>query len=73
MTTTQRADIVTTFSGSIILFAGTTPQGKRWLTRSIGHERCAEHRYGIDIIQGAINDGLRVQDAQSGRIAERQS
>ena len=71
--TTPRADIVTTFTGSIIMFAGTTAHGRRWLTRNIGHERMAEHRFGVDIIHGAINDGLRVQDAASGRIAERAS
>ena len=71
--TTPQADIVTSFYGSIVTFDPQTAKGRRWLTRNIGHERMAEHRYGIDIIHGAINDGLRVQDAQSGRIAERAS
>lgn len=66
-------DLLSTFHGSIISIDAETPRGRRWLERHVpdqehGHV-IAEHRYGVDILTGALSAGLRLKDTTTGRIA----
>lgn len=71
----MKADLITTNYGTIIAITGNTGKGRRWLRHNVEDARngCdtvnAEHRYGIDIIIGAVNAGLRCQDSETGHIA----
>jgi hypothetical protein len=74
----KQTDILTTNHGSIIKINADSAKGRRWMLRHIPDARAsvtfgaytwAEHRYGVDIICGAVAAGLRVRDAASGRLA----
>jgi hypothetical protein len=74
-TMARKADIITSDHGSIWSFAGCTKRGKAWLARNLAdhagehHTAYAEARYAVDIAFGALHDGLRLQDAATGRFA----
>lgn len=61
------ADITIDDHGSILIFRGTSPEGKRWMAEHLpedaqrwGRGIVVEPRYAGAIIDGAINDGLEV-------------
>jgi hypothetical protein len=68
-----KADLVSTNSGSIISIAADTHRGRVWMARYVAGGRAGsvdcDHRYGVDILQGAIADGLTLRDAATGQIA----
>jgi hypothetical protein len=68
-----KADIIMANGGSIWAFNAGTLRGRSWLL-----ENCegaydtrvlVEHRYGYDIAIGAMRAGLKLQDANTGRVA----
>lgn len=75
----KHTDLISTNLGSIIQIDADSARGRKWLRANVaGDERItatngaytlAEHRYGIDILVGAIGAGLRVRDT-SGRLAQ---
>lgn len=75
----RKADIISTNYGTILAIAGNTKRGRQWLRAHVdGARNCndcvsAEHRYGIDILQGAIAAGLQLQDSATGRRTGGQS
>jgi hypothetical protein len=71
----HKADIISTNHGSIISLTAGTKRGRAWMRDHVlaegrGETVHCEHRYGIDILQGAKADGLRLQDSSSGKMAE---
>ena len=73
-----RPDIATTNHGTIIRLVPKSRRGVRWLNTHVAAQMlardgyvAAEHRYGIDIIEGALAAGLRVRDVATGRFANR--
>ena len=71
----MQADLLTTNCGSIISIEAATRRGKRWLADNVpdshyGTADC-DHRCGIDILLGAIRDGLVLEDTETGRTANR--
>ncbi len=64
----RRPDILTANLGTIWTFTSTTLKGSHWLSRHI-RPRVCEARYGTDICVGALNAGLVLQDAHTGRVA----
>ena len=67
-------DLVSTNHGTIITITAETRRGRQWLARHVeggkaGSVQC-EHRSGIDILYGALADGLQLQDTTTGRTAE---
>jgi len=63
----KRADLRVADHGSIFLLRGETPAGRDWIGENIpgdamtfGPAIVVEHRYILDIVQGAMNDGLEV-------------
>lgn len=70
-----KADIVSNNLGTIITIEAQTKRGQRWLSKHVegGRENpvMCEHRYGVDILLGALDAGLCLQDGASGRIATR--
>lgn len=68
-----KPDIITSNQGAIRTFCGNTRRGRAWIMRNIADSdmgaAVAEHRHGSDIVMGALNDGLRLQDAATGRFA----
>lgn len=75
--TTIRADIRSTFYGSIITIEGISKRGRVWLREHVSDARncCdavnAEHRYGMDILEGALGAGLVLRDASTNRVVSR--
>lgn len=68
---TRKADIITSNQGFAVAFYGNSRRGREWLVDNCDWpvEGFAEHRFAADIIMGAVADGLRVQDSDSGRFA----
>ena len=75
----QTIDISSRNLGTIVTIEGLTRRGIRWLRRNVhaaglqsGLETgCdCDHRYAVDILQGALDAGLVLQDAATGRIAK---
>jgi hypothetical protein len=63
------ADLVFQNHGSIFVCIPDTDEGKDWIDQNIsddampwGRGIVIEHRFVGDIIQGAINDGLEVEE-----------
>lgn len=71
----MRTDLQSTNLGTIILIEADSARGRRWLTTHVpdaddGYAQC-DHRYGIDILRGALDAGLRLRDTTTGRTATR--
>lgn len=67
-------DILSTNHGTIIEMHANTARGRRWIRKHVhgqqqGHVM-AEHRYGVDILVGALAAGLRLQDTTTEQIAK---
>jgi hypothetical protein len=64
---TTMADLSITNHGSLFLLRGASEAGEAWLTENIPDARCfagliaVEPRYIRDIAEGAVNDGLTVE------------
>lgn len=78
----MKPDILSTNLGTIITIEGQTRRGIAWLRRNVSaaglqsglETGCdCDHRYGVDILQGALAAGLTLQDANTGRIAKAQA
>lgn len=61
-------DIRVQCEGTIFLVRGLTPRGTDWINEHLdpdgmtwGRSRVVEHRYITDIVNGALNAGLRVE------------
>ena len=61
-------DFTVNDQGSIVLLVPLTPQAETWVKDNLPEDRLTfglsvviEHRYADDIIQGIINDGLRIR------------
>ncbi len=71
----RKADIITSNHGTIWSFHGNSRRGKGWLERNLAEHAGeyntahAEARFAFDIAMGAMQDGLRLQDAATGRFA----
>lgn len=68
------ADIITIWLPSFCIVQPATPEGEDWLADnvpSLGLEGAVEHRYLADIVCGALDDGLTIQDSTTGNFAER--
>jgi hypothetical protein len=68
---TRKADIITAEWNGLWSFEGNTRRGRAWLQRWVSSESpiWGEHRPCFDIACGALRDGLRLQDATTGRFA----
>jgi hypothetical protein len=73
----KHIDIETTFYGSIVTIAALTRRAQGWMAKhvhglaprqSVVH---CDHREGVNIAQGALDFGLALRDAPTGRIARR--
>ena len=60
-------DITIRDHGSILIFCGTSPAGKDWMSEPLpadamswGGGIVVEPRYAADIVDGMVNDGLEV-------------
>lgn len=76
MAKVKGVDIVTANLGSIISICAASRKGRSWMARNVlaedrGEQVYCDHRFGIDIIEGALDAGLRLQDSASGRTATR--
>jgi hypothetical protein len=69
MVKSVKPDFETRDHGSMIEFLPLTARGRAWVKKNTGGETVAEHRYGIDILQGILAAGLVLRDALSGRLA----
>jgi len=66
----MRSDLLTTNLGTIIVIDGQTAKGQRWLRRSVQGRQPSvqcDHRCGIDILYGALDAGLTLEDSRTGR------
>ena len=70
------ADILTTNHGTMISIAPKTAKGRQWMYSNVPDSRArmnrsvdCDHHCGIDILEGALAAGLRLQDSQTGRLA----
>ncbi len=70
-----KADIITTNLDSIITFEAGTRKGRKWLTANVNADEqiVCEHRFADDIMRGALDDGMRLQDGATGMVAYRAS
>lgn len=59
--------------GTIWTFYPLTRAGTQWLETHTRGETIAEARYGWDIVQGMLNDGMVLQDARTGQLAQREN
>jgi hypothetical protein len=70
---TAKPDIITSEQHGLWSFRGASRRGKAWLRRNVPDTEydivAAEHPYGMDIACVALRDGLRLQDAATGRFA----
>lgn len=71
-----KADLVSTNLGSIILITPHTARGRAWMRLNVPDSRetpdgavDCDHRFGVDILLGAMGAGLRLQDSETGRTA----
>lgn len=76
MPITKHADLESCNYGTIIAIHPRTERGRRWMYAHVPDSRRmpsraveCEHRYGVDILQGAIADGLTLRDTSTGRTA----
>lgn len=73
----MRVDLLSTDHGSIISISVNSRRGRNWVRAHVADGEAieidgsvyAEHRYGVDILTGALGDGLTLQDTTTGRIA----
>lgn len=72
----MRTDILTANLGSLVTLEGRTSRGRTWLRTHVNDCHIAivggcvcDPRCAVDIMRGAIADGLTLKDANSGRIA----
>lgn len=75
----KQPDLYTTNLGTIITIASGTRRGVRWLTRHVhGAKPSAytgdvsidcDHRCGVEILLGAVDAGLVLEDTHTGRRA----
>jgi hypothetical protein len=72
------ADVLTTFTGSLITIEPLTDRGRTWLADNVdsveatnGRPFHCEHTQGMEIIEGALYAGLKVKDSTTDRIAQR--
>ncbi len=66
----MKADIISTYLGSIICFEAGTKRGRKWLTANVlpDVQIVCDHRFAIDILQSALHDGMRIQDSTTGQV-----
>ena len=69
-----KADILTTNLGTIWTFEALSAVGRQWMRIHVdsnrntpGYVQC-EHRFGFDIAIGALDAGLTLQNARTGRM-----
>jgi hypothetical protein len=69
----EKADILTRNAGSVITLTGLSNAGREWLMEHVSPEEIiyCDHREGIDILEGALDDGLTLEDASTGALASR--
>lgn len=69
----MHADIESTNHGTIITIQPASTRGRSWMRKhvpeSFGRRVECDHRFGVDILIGAIADGLTLRDTTSGRMA----
>jgi hypothetical protein len=67
----RKADIITTELHGLWSFVGNTRRGRAWLHEWVSSESpiWGEHRQCYAIAIAALQDGLRLQDAATGRFA----
>jgi len=65
----QPPDVQTWNHGSIVEFLPLTARGRAWVKTYTGGETTAEHRYGIDILQGMLDAGLVLIDGRTQQVA----
>ena len=60
-------DVEVRNEGSIFLFCPHSPRGSEWIRDNVsddaqwwGSMLVVEHRYALDLVQGMLNDGLKV-------------
>lgn len=75
---TIRADIQSTNHGSLITIEPLTKRGTEWIAENVdsveamnGEVFHAEYRMALDILEGALRDGLMLKDATTNRTAVR--
>ena len=68
----ERVDIVTTYTPSFVLVSAISDDGVEWLSENcpdLDASGAVDHRYIMDLIYGAVDDGLAVQDTETGLFA----
>jgi hypothetical protein len=66
----MRADLYSTNFGSIIRVQPVSARGRQWWRDHVSADTAAtdcDHRCGIDLLVGALADGLTVRDTTSGQ------
>lgn len=73
----MNVDLVSVNLGTIIVITPASVRGRAWMRRNVPDSRQTrsgavdcEHRCGIDILLGAKEAGLRLQDARTGRVSD---
>lgn len=76
--TKSTADLDSTNLGTIITIQPRTARGRQWMFSNVPDSRArmnrsvdCEHRAGVDILTGALADGLTLRDTTTGRQAVR--